>query len=214
MNSHPEAREVAARAKGLGRVLTDDQARLLSVYLGLLVKWNARMNLVGPSTWTEILDTLIQDSWHLADLLYTLGTQPTQTLDLGAGAGLPGIPLRVFWQSGEYYLVEPRQKRAIFMEQAVAHMKLPLTKVICARMEALPPARRAADLIVSRAFMPWRKLLAEVKSCLAPQGRVLVMSNESSTDTVEGYSLELVREYPVAGKKRYFRLFALGGHDF
>lgn len=214
MNSHPEAREVAVRAKGLGRVLTDDQARLLSVYLGLLVKWNARMNLVGPSTWTEILDTLIQDSWHLADLLHTLGTQPIQTLDLGAGAGLPGIPLRVFWQSGEYYLVEPRQKRAIFMEQAVAHMKLPLTKVICARMEALPPARRAADLIVSRAFMPWRKLLAEVKSCLAPQGRVLVMSNESSTDTVEGYSLELVREYPVAGKKRYFRLFALGGHDF
>lgn len=214
MNSHPEAHEVAVRAKGLGRVLTDDQARLLSVYLGLLVKWNARMNLVGPSTWTEILDTLIQDSWHLADLLHTLGTQPAQTLDLGAGAGLPGIPLRVFWQSGEYYLVEPRQKRAIFMEQAVAHMKLPLTKVICARMEALPPARREADLIVSRAFMPWRKLLAEVKSCLAPQGRVLVMSNESSTDTVEGYSLELVREYPVAGKKRYFRLFALGGHDF
>jgi 16S rRNA (guanine527-N7)-methyltransferase len=214
MNSHPEAREVALRAQGLGRVLTDDQARLLSVYLGLLVKWNARMNLVGPSTWTEILDTLIQDSWHLADLLHTLRTQPAQTLDLGAGAGLPGIPLRVFWQSGEYYLVEPRQKRAIFMEQAVVHMKLPLTSVICARMEALPPARRAADLIVSRAFMPWRKLLAEVKSCLAPQGRVLVMSNESSTDTVEGYSLELVREYPVAGKKRYFRLFALGGHDF
>lgn len=214
MNSHPEAREVALRAQGLGRVLTDDQARLLSVYLGLLVKWNARMNLVGPATWPEILDTLIQDSWHLADLLHTLRTQPAQTLDLGAGAGLPGIPLRVFWQSGEYYLVEPRQKRAIFMEQAVVHMKLPLTRVICARMEALPPARRAADLIVSRAFMPWRKLLAEVKSCLAPQGRVLVMSNESSSDTVEGYSLELVREYPVAGKKRYFRLFALGGHDF
>ena len=213
MNSYPEAREVAVRAKGLGRILTDDQARLLSVYLGLLVKWNARMNLVGPATWIEILDTLIQDSWHLADLLQTLQTQPAQTLDLGAGAGLPGIPLRVFWQSGEYYLVEPRQKRAIFMEQAVAHMKLPLTKVICARMEALAPARREADLIVSRAFMPWQKLLAEVKSYLAPQGRVLVMSNEASTDTVEGYSLELVREYPVAGKKRYFRLFALGGHD-
>ncbi len=214
MNSHPEAREVAVRAKGLGRILTDDQARLLSVYLGLLVKWNARMNLVGPATWTEILDTLIQDSWHLADLLHTLQAQPAQTLDLGAGAGLPGIPLRVFWQSGEYYLVEPRQKRAIFMEQAVAHMKLPLTKVICARMEALPPARREADLIVSRAFMPWQKLLVAVKGYLAPQGRVLVMSNDTSTDTVEGYSLELVREYPVAGKKRYFRLFALGGHDF
>jgi 16S rRNA (guanine527-N7)-methyltransferase len=214
MSSTLESAQVAAAAARLGRTLSDEQARLLSVYLGLLVKWNARMNLVGPSTWLEILDTLIQDSWYLADLLHTVEPQPGQTLDLGAGAGLPGIPLRVFWQAGEYYLVEPRQKRALFMEQAAAHMKLPRTKVICARMEALPPARREADLIVSRAFMPWKKLLAEVRGYLAPQGRVLVMSNETSDETVEGYALEQVRDYTVAGKKRYFRLFILGGHDF
>lgn len=214
MNSTPDAARIAAAAKRLGRVLGDEEARLLSVYLGLLVKWNSRMNLVGPSTWPDILETLIQDSWHLSDLLQAVESQPGQTLDLGAGAGLPGIPLRVFWQPGEYYLVEPRQKRALFMEQAVAHMRLPRTKVVCARMEALPQARREADLIVSRAFMSWQKLLGEVKSFLAPQGRVLVMSNETSADTVEGYSLELVRDYTVAGKKRYFRLFVLGGHDF
>ena len=214
MNSTPDAARIAAAAKRLGRVLGDEEARLLSVYLGLLVKWNSRMNLVGPSTWPDILETLIQDSWHLSDLLQAVESQPGQTLDLGAGAGLPGIPLRVFWQPGEYYLVEPRQKRALFMEQAVAHMRLPRTKVVCARMEALPQARREADLIVSRAFMPWQKLLGEVKSFLAPQGRVLVMSNETSAETVEGYSLELVRDYTVAGKKRYFRLFVLGGHDF
>lgn len=214
MNSTPDAARIAAAAKRLGRVLGDEEARLLSVYLGLLVKWNSRMNLVGPSTWPDILETLIQDSWHLSDLLQAVEPQPGQTLDLGAGAGLPGIPLRVFWQPGEYYLVEPRQKRALFMEQAVAHMRLPRTKVVCARMEALPQTRREADLIVSRAFMPWQKLLGEVKSFLAPQGRVLVMSNETSAETVEGYSLELVRDYTVAGKKRYFRLFVLGGHDF
>jgi len=214
MNSTLEPAQIAAAAKRLGRTLSDEQARLLSLYLGLLVKWNTRMNLVGPSTWPDILETLIQDSWHLSDLLHSIEPQPGQTLDLGAGAGLPGIPLRVFWQSGDYFLVEPRQKRAIFMEQAAAHMKLPRTKVICARMEALPPARRAANLIVSRAFMPWQKLLAEVKGHLAPQGRVLVMSNETSADTVKGYSLELVRDYTVTGKKRFFRLFVLGGHDF
>lgn len=214
MNTVLEPSQVAAAAAKLDRALTDEQARLLSVYLEILVKWNSRMNLVGPSTWPEILDTLIQDSWHLADLLDTLEPQPGQTLDLGAGAGLPGIPLRVFWQQGEYYLVEPRQKRALFMEQALAHMRLPRTRVICARMEALPQARRQANLIVSRAFMPWQKLLVAVKSCLAPEGRVLVMSNETSADTVDGYSLEMVRDYTVAGKKRYFRLFVLGGHDF
>ena len=211
MNPTPDADQVASSAARLGRVLSAEEARLLTVYLGLLVKWNSRMNLVGPATWPEILEILIQDSWHLADLLQTLTPQPGQTLDLGAGAGLPGIPLRVFWQSGEYYLVEPRQKRAIFMEQAAAHMKLPRTKVICGRMEALPAARRQADLIVSRAFMPWKKLLAEVRGYLAPQGRVLVMSNETSDESVEGYVLEQVLDYSVAGKKRFFRLFVLGG---
>jgi 16S rRNA (guanine527-N7)-methyltransferase len=210
MNPTPDADQVASSAARLGRVLSAEEARLLTVYLALLVKWNSRMNLVGPATWPEILEILIQDSWHLADLLQTLAPQPGQTLDLGAGAGLPGIPLRVFWQSGEYYLVEPRQKRAIFMEQSVAHMKLPRTKVICGRMETLPAARRQADLIVSRAFMPWKKLLAEVRGYLAPQGRVLVMSNETSDESVEGYALEQVLDYTVAGKKRFFRLFVLG----
>ena len=211
MNAQPDAPQVAAAAARLGRTLTDEQAGLLAVYLGLLVKWNSRMNLVGPQAWPDILETLIQDSWHLADLLHTLDPQPGETLDLGAGAGLPGIPLRVFWQSGDYLLVEPRQKRALFMEQAAAHMRLPRTKVACCRMEALPKERRQAGLIVSRAFMPWKKLLAEVRTCLAPQGRVLVMSNEAPDETVDGYVLERVVEYAVAGKKRYFRLFALGG---
>ncbi|WP_028578250.1 16S rRNA (guanine(527)-N(7))-methyltransferase RsmG [Desulfomicrobium escambiense] len=214
MNETLDAASVAAASARLGRVLTDDQAGMLAVYLGLLVKWNSRMNLVGPETWPEILETLIQDSWHLADLLQTIEPQPAETLDLGAGAGLPGIPLRVFWTAGDYWLVEPRQKRALFMEQAAAHMRLPRTRVLCARMEALPQARRQAGLIVSRAFMPWKKLLAEVRGYLAPGGRVLVMSNEATGETVEGFALDVEKDYAVAGKTRWFRLFRLVGEDF
>jgi len=67
----PDAFGVAAQAAKLGRVLSTDQAGALAVHLELLVRWNSRMNLVGPSTWTDILEILIQDSWHLADLLQT-----------------------------------------------------------------------------------------------------------------------------------------------
>ena len=214
MNETLDAGRVAASAARFGRVLTDEQAGMLTIYLGLLVKWNSRMNLVGPATWPEILETLIQDSWHLADLLQAVEPQPAETLDLGAGAGLPGIHLRVFRTAGDYWLVEPRQKRALFMEQAAAHMRLPRTRVLCARMEALPQARRQAGLIVSRAFMPWKKLLAEVRGFLAPGGRVLVMSNEATGETVDGYVLEREQGYAVTGKDRYFRLFRLVGEDF
>lgn len=214
MKEQPEIQEIIALASSLGRALNPEQARLLGLYLGQLVKWNGRMNLVGPSGWQEMLTTLIQDSWHLADFLAGLVPQPQDILDLGAGAGLPGIPLRVFWPQGRYHLVEPRQKRAIFMQQAVVAMKLPQTFVHCCRMEALPPARRAADLILSRAFMPWKNLLAETKCLLAPGGRIVIMSNQAAPDAeVDGYCLEALQEYAVIGKTRYFWLFALIGED-
>lgn len=214
MSCFPEPHEVQAAGHRLGRPLADGQARRLAAYLSLLVKWNSRMNLVGPSRWEGILEDLIQDSWHLADLLQTLAPQPEATLDLGAGAGLPGIPLRIFWTSGQYHLVEPRQKRALFMEQAVFALDLPRTAVCCGRMEMLPESLHNADLLLSRAFRPWKALLRDVRGLLAPGGRVVIMSNDARTESVAGYELETVREYIVAGKKRFFRLFVLGGEGF
>lgn len=201
---------VRTAASSLGRMLEPEQTRQLTTYLGLLVKWNQRMNLVGPRDWPIILETLIQDSWHLADLLHAHVPQPQRTLDLGAGAGLPGIPLRMFWTSGEYFLVEPRHKRAIFMEQAVVSLSLPRTKVLCARMEALSTQQRLAGLIVSRAFKPWLALLNDVRAYLAPGGQVIIMSNAPRPDQdVPEYALRHVAQYAVGGKERFFWLFAL-----
>lgn len=212
MNDTLNAEETAARSAVQGRNLSAEEARLLAAYLDVLVRWNRRINLVGPTTGPEILETLIQDSWLLADLLQELDPQPEMTLDPGAGAGLPGIPLRIFWRSGQYFLVEPRRKRAIFMNQALATLRLPNTFVLDVRMEELPPARRTADLIVSRAFRPWRELLASARDHLAPGGRVVIMASASRPDAeTPGYILERTREYSVAGKSRAFWLFARSG---
>lgn len=215
MNTHVTAEKLAIHAQVLGRILSERQAHLLAYYLEFLVKWNQRMNLVGPSTWEQVFETLIQDSWYLADLFVEQKIHPAQTLDLGAGAGLPGIPLRIFWQAGDYFLVEPRQKRVLFMQQAIIHLGLPKTTVFQGRMEDLPSEKRQTDLIVSRAFKPWRELLGYVHSYLKPQGQVLVMTNEPQPkDKVVGYTLELIQEYTVAQKKRYFWLFTLGRESF
>lgn len=206
---------IITQSQYLGRSLTQEDASLLADYLGLLVKWNQRMNLVGPATWERILEILIQDSWHLADVLFDQNIAPEHSLDLGAGAGLPGIPLRIWWPRGEYLLVEPRQKRALFMEQAIMHMGLSNTMVFQGRMENLPPEKRQAGLIISRAFKPWRALLSEATNYLMPQGHIVVMTNDPEPkDVLDGYTLELIREYTVAQKKRYFWLFILGRKSF
>lgn len=201
---------VCSVAHGLGRVLSQDQAHSLRIYLDLLVKWNQRMNLVGPGVWPEIMETLIQDSWHLADLLHSQGLTPRYTLDLGAGAGLPGIPMRMFWAQGEYFLVEPRHKRAIFMDQALVTLGLSRTRVLCMRMEDLGQEYRQAELIVSRAFKPWQNLLGDVRSYLAPGGQVVIMTTSPQpAQPVHGYSLRHVAPYVVQGKNRFFWLFAV-----
>ena len=197
----PAPGEIASEARRAGFDLTKPQAELLSRYLTLLLKWSRVMNLVGRATWPEVFRDLTADSLHLAKFLagLNLPEQPL-TLDLGAGAGLPGIPLRVLWEAGDYLLVELREKRAVFLRQAVAELQqpggLPGVRVFHGRAETVQDElarlrlRPRADLIVSRAFMPWPKLLPLAAQLLAPTttdgcGRLVVLSNEPPPSAAE-----------------------------
>ena len=210
----PTPETVAAGATRLGRAVTPDQAGLLAAYLDQLVKWNRKMNLVGKADWKSVLDTLVVDSLYLADFLAGLDLpERVLTLDLGAGAGLPGIPLRAIWQAGEYRLVEVREKRVLFMRSVLGRLGLPGTSVFHGRAEDVVGAARfsggtdgkKADLIVSRAFMPWRKLLDLVHPMLAGNGRLVILSNDPAPDFLpEGWKSGPSADYPAAGTRRYF----------
>lgn len=201
----PSPKDVASLAADLNRTLDERQAGLLTEYLGTLCKWNRSMNLVGADRWQEALSNLVADSWHLADFLGSLALpEAPRTLDLGAGAGLPGIPLRVFWEAGGYTLVEIRKKRVAFMRFVLARMRLPRTVVVDTRAEDLPAGTFPVDLVLSRAFMPWDDLLALVRPWLAPGGRCVIMANEIPPRAFAGWAVERVADYPVPGGQRYF----------
>ncbi|ACS81764.1 16S rRNA (guanine(527)-N(7))-methyltransferase RsmG [Maridesulfovibrio salexigens] len=215
------AADILGAASKAGRKLKDntaqdegfkaatDQARVLAYYLTLLVKWNKSMNLVGPQGWEQVFHSLIIDSLHLADFLDSLELPSNPvTLDLGAGAGLPGIPLRALWQAGDYRLVESREKRCIFMRTALRMMKLPRTDVFQGRAEKIPSETLPADLILSKAFMPWKELLEFVKPMLAEQGRIVILSNDPAPSEQDldgpGYELEDSMQYKAGDKTHYF----------
>ena len=238
----PAPGEVASEARRAGFDLTKPQAELLSRYLTLLLKWSRAMNLVGRATWPEVFRDLAADSLHLAKFLDGLALPETPlTLDLGAGAGLPGIPLRVLWTAGDYLLVELREKRAIFLRQAVGELQqaggMPGVRVFHGRAEAAQEElkrlglRPRADVIVSRAFMPWPKLLplaAELLVSTTVQGtvqgtgpgtgpgggRLVVLANEPPPPaaalaeiggaTGAGFVVEASQSYPASGRERYF----------
>jgi len=217
-DTHPTPQNVTTAARGLGQELNAAQAQGLAVYLELLETWNRRTNLVGPKTWPRMLARLVADSWRLADLLRELPLPPDPvTLDFGAGAGLPGVGLRLFWKAGRYVMIEPRAKRAAFLRQCLAMMRLKEAEVFEGGYEALP---LRADICLSRAFQPWRTFLATAErfaSDATPQTPLIIVFASAKTPdqpVPQGWWLRASRKYPrfkesgELGEPGYFWVFA------
>ncbi len=199
------ATDVLQEARGLGLAPTEEQAGKLAAYLDLLETWNRSTNLVGPRGWREMFATLVLDSFHLAGFLERLSLpQAPLCLDLGAGAGLPGIPLRVLWQRGDYHLVEVREKRVSFLRICLGTLKLPRTFAFAGRAQDAGRKLGPADLVLSRAFLPWPELLPLARPMLAPNGRLAVLANEPPPALPQDWRLCAEQAYEAAGKPRYF----------
>jgi len=201
--------DLAAACRALRCPVPEDTLAPLGAYLSLLMRWNRAMNLVGAKSWREAL-RLAADSFFLASFLagLPLPAQPL-TWEPGAGAGLPGIPLRMVWQAGEYHMVEAREKRAIFLHTVLARLTLPRTLAVCERAEQffarMRARKRAADCILSRAFMPWERLLPFVADGLAPEGCVCIVANCPPPGLLPGpWRLAAEFAYELDGVQRFF----------
>lgn len=187
--------------------LSDDKVHGLVVYLELLLKWNRVMNLVGRNDWRVVLNDLVVDSFFLDSFLSGIfqAKDDATMFDLGAGAGLPGIPLRLVWKYGTFYLVESRTKRAVFMNQAIVAMNLENTFVLNCRVQDVSPELLPASLVISRAFMPWPQLLPLAEAMLASNGVLVIMSSRDyQGQDLPGFHLMDVMQYQANRKTRYF----------
>ena len=204
----PEA-AVAASLVSLGFSLPGNAVAGIRTYLELLMKWNKAMNLVGAPTWQTALEDLVLDSLHLSAFLSVLNIpEHPECWDIGAGAGIPGIPLRLVWQNGAYTMIEVREKRVLFMRTALATLRLPRTSVFGGRAETFFEKAGAADVILSRAFMPWEKMLSFVERHVAASGRVIFLTLAAPPECVpSGWQVERDYAYKSGKKQRRFWCF-------
>lgn len=202
-----ESARVRACVALSGAPVPDTALEPLTAYLQMLCHWNTAMNLVGFRTWQDILTRLVLDSFHLAVFLddLVLPASPV-SWDLGAGAGLPGIPLRMVWTRGVYHMVEAREKRALFLSSVLARLHLPTTYVYRGTAEDFfSKQKRQADIIVSRAFKPWQQLLPFVADHMSAAGTLVVLAREPAPpDVPEPWRVAKHGSYAAADAQRHF----------
>ena len=130
----------------LGLDLTDQQYTQLSTYIELLLRWNKVFNLTAIRTPEEMLPLHLFDSLSVAHYL-----KGKTCLDVGSGAGLPGIPLAIVQPDRQFSLLDTNGKKTRFMQQAVIELGLKNVKVVHERVEKWS-SDRLFDAIISRAF--------------------------------------------------------------
>ncbi len=142
------------------------QLTLLEQHYELLLRWNRKMNLTRITSVSEAV------RYHYCESLYLAQVLPTGALrivDIGSGAGFPGIPVAIYRPDCEVHLVESHQRKAVFLSEATRH--LPNTQVLATRAEDLS---ERYDWIISRAVRPEDVL----KLKLAPNVSVLGTEGE------------------------------------
>ena len=143
---------LAARAAEAGIPLTAEQIGQFSVYHEMLLDWNTRMNLTALTAPEDVAVKHIIDSLTAYDAALFDGARTL--IDVGTGAGLPGIPLAVYAPHLTVTLLDSLNKRVRFLTEVTAAMGLPNVRCIHARAEeaARTAEHRAAyDIVVSRA---------------------------------------------------------------
>lgn len=156
---------------------SDENLERLGIYAETLLKWNKTMNLTGLRDFNRLIREQIIDSLRVAEFLEKIAPGFSgETWDVGAGAGLPGVPLRIFWQKGAYKMIESREKRALFVEHILDRLKLPETSIIRARFEDfLKTNPQKPRCILSKAFLPWPRLLKLFEPWI--DGFLIVLAN-------------------------------------
>ncbi|MDP5238898.1 16S rRNA (guanine(527)-N(7))-methyltransferase RsmG [Uliginosibacterium sp. 31-16] len=192
------AQRLADGITALGLDLDERTQQCLLAYAALLMKWNKVYNLTAIRDEASMIDLHLLDSLailpHVADI--------TRVADIGAGGGLPGIPLAICRPDCEVALVETVGKKASFLLQAKAELRLANLSVHNTRVENLKPAE-LYPAVSSRAFASLADFITLTAHLVAPDGQWIAMKGVYPQDELDalpaGFRLRESRRLEVPG---------------
>lgn len=171
--------ELESGVRDLGLSVSKEQRATLLEYLQLLQKWNQVYNLTAIREEEKLLP------YHLLDSLsVTPHIVGHRLIDIGTGAGLPGIPLAVARPDLHVVLLDSSHKKTTFLRQATAELRLSNVEVITERAEAYQPPGKF-DAAISRAFSDLKTFVDVARHLIRPSAMLLAMKGLYPNEELE-----------------------------
>ena len=202
--------QFAAAANTVGLPLTSHQLDLFAAYAEELTIWNQRINLTALHTAEEIYIRHFLDSLTCA---LHWGTTPKNLIDVGTGAGFPGIPLKILRPGMQLTLVESVTKKARFLEHIVSTFGLQDVQVVPLRAEEIgnnSAHRERYDVAVARAVADLRILAEYLLPLVRVGGRMLAPKGAAAANEAESARNAL---HLLGGKAAQLAPVKLPGRD-
>ncbi|MCG6876652.1 MAG: 16S rRNA (guanine(527)-N(7))-methyltransferase RsmG [Betaproteobacteria bacterium] len=181
----------------LGLALQASQRKQLLTYIDLLAKWNKLYNLTAIRDPHEMLSHHVLDS--LSIVPHVSGRR---FLDVGSGAGLPGVPVAIAQPECEVTLLDSSQKKTAFLQHVAIELELGNTTMCATRVESWHPNQRF-DTIASRAFSELAEFVHRSQHLLAEHGVLAAMKGAYPHAEIErlpeGFRIRAVKRLAVPG---------------
>lgn len=187
-------------SREVGVQLGDSQAESFWLYLQELLEWNRTVNLTAV---TDPVDIIIK---HFVDSLTPLPylASSTSLLDVGSGAGFPGIPLKIAAPHLRLCLVDSQRRKVSFLKHIIRTLNLRDVTVVHGRVEDLPPQDPPFAAVISRAFRRLEPLLDAVSRLLSPGCTLVAMLGPTTArdhrrfrELASAHGLQLASLIPV-----------------
>jgi 16S rRNA (guanine527-N7)-methyltransferase len=169
-----------AKADGGREELSPKQLHELCDYLELLLRWNAKTNLTAVREPEQIVTRHFGESLFLAQ---TVSGEAMQTaIDIGSGAGFPGIPLKIYAPNLAVTLTESQNKKATFLNEVIRKLTLMDINVFAGRAE---DSGRTADLVTLRAVEKFESAVAIAAKLTKPIGRLALLTGAGQVEAAK-----------------------------
>ena len=158
--------------------LSEAQLTNISTYIDILLRWNQKLNLTAVRDPEQIVTRHFGESIFAAGHLFvqTAIESSPYLVDVGSGAGFPGIPMKLCFPFLRVELIESHQKKATFLREIIRHLGLTEIDVFAGRAEALQD--RIFDVVTLRAVERFEDVLPVAAKLLEPEGRLALLVGE------------------------------------